>query len=115
MNKIIYGSLVWFIVTLFVVYSFCLNTAAAVFSEPIKTSLEASNLGVSIAVGAFIIGFAIMQIPAGYLLDKYNTKFVISSGVLLLAIGNILISFANNVILFSIANLIQGIGASFAF
>ncbi len=114
MNKL-YGAIVWFIVTLFVVYSFCLNTAAAVFSEPIKQSLQASNLGVSIAVGAFIIGFALMQIPAGYLLDKYNTKWVISSGVLLLAIGNILISFANNVVLFSISNLIQGVGASFAF
>jgi len=115
MQKTIYGSIVWFIVTLFVVYSFCLNTAAAVFSEPIKTSLQASNLGVSIAVGAFIVGFALMQIPAGYLLDKYNARFVVSSGVLLLAIGNIIISFANNIILFSIANLIQGIGASFAF
>lgn len=115
MNKSIYGSIVWFIVTLFVVYSFCLNTAAAVFSESIKNTLHVSNVGVSIAVGAFIIGFALMQIPAGYLLDKYNAKFVVSSGVLLLAIGNILISFADNVVLFSLSNLIQGIGASFAF
>ncbi len=115
MKKNIYGSIVWLIVTLFVVYSFCLNTAAAVFSEPIKTSLHVSSLGVSIAVGAFIIGFAFMQIPAGYLLDRFNTKFVVSGGVLLLALGNIIISFANNVVLFSIANFIQGIGASFAF
>jgi len=115
MKKIIYGSLVWFIVTLFVVYAFCLNTAAAVFSESIKTSLHVSNVGVSIAVGAFIVGFAFMQIPGGYLLDKYNARFVVSGGVLLLALGNIIISFANNVILFSLSNLIQGIGAAFAF
>lgn len=115
MKNKIHGSLVWFIVTLFVVYSFCLNTAAAVFSESIKTSLHASNISVSIAVGAFIIGFALMQIPAGYLLDKYNARFVVSAGVLLLALGNILISFSNNVILFSLSNFIQGIGASFAF
>lgn len=115
MKKSIYGSIVWFVVTLFVVYSFCLNTAAAVFSESIKASLHVSPLGVSIAVGAFIIGFALMQIPAGYLLDKYNARFVVSGGVLLLALGNIIISFTNNVILFSIANFLQGIGASFAF
>jgi len=110
-----YGCFVWFIATLFVVYSFCLNTAAAVFSEAIKTSLQVSNMEVSIAVGAFIVGFALMQIPAGYLLDKYNARFVVSSGVLLLALGNILISFADNIVLFSLANLVQGIGASFAF
>ncbi len=115
MKKILYGAIVWLIVTLFVVYSFCLNTAAAVFSEPIKASLNLSAMGVSIAMGAFIIGFALMQIPAGYLLDKYNTKLVVSSGVLLLALGNIIISLSNNMVMFSIANFIQGIGASFAF
>jgi MFS family permease len=115
MKNTIQGSIIWFVVTLFVVYAFCLNTAAAVFSEPIKSTLHASNLGVSVAVGAFIVGFACMQIPAGYLLDKYNARFAISSGVFLLALGNIIISFSNNLVLFSLSNLLQGIGASFAF
>lgn len=115
MQKIINGTIVWFIATLFVVYSFCLNTAAAVFSGAIKTSLQASDLGVSLAVGAFILGFACMQIPAGYLLDKYNARLVVSGGVLLLALGNILISFSNNLTLYTLSNLLQGIGASFAF
>jgi len=113
--KNLYGILVWFLVTLFVVYAFCLNTAAAVFSGPIQTTLHASNLDVSIAVGVFIVGFALMQIPAGYLLDKYNARVVVSCGVLILAIGNMLTSFANNIVLFSLSNFIQGLGASFAF
>ena len=40
---------------------------------------------------------------------------MVGGGVLLLALGNVLISFSNNLALFSISNLIQGIGASFAF
>lgn len=115
MKKLIYGSIVWFITTLFVVYSFCLNTASAVFSEPIEKSLQLSSVTASIAVGTFIVGFAIMQIPAGYLLDKYNARFVVSGGILLLAIGNIITSFAGNFAVFTFANLVQGIGASFAF
>lgn len=111
----VYGSIVWFIATLFVVYSFCLNTASAVFSEAIKTSLHASNLGVSIATGAFILGFACMQIPAGYLLDKFNARFVVSSGVFLLAVGNVIISFADNLVVYTLSNFLQGVGASFAF
>ncbi|MDR3477668.1 MAG: MFS transporter [Gammaproteobacteria bacterium] len=110
-----YGWFVWFIATLFVVYSFCLNTASAVFSDAIKTSLHASNLGVSMATGTFILGFACMQIPAGYLLDKFNARMIVSGGVLLLALGNILISFTDNLLLYSFSNFIQGIGASFAF
>src|SRR5476651_2215637 len=113
--KKIYGSIVWLIATLFFFYSFCLNTAAAVFSETIKSSLHASNLGVSLATGAFILGFACMQIPAGYLLDKYNARFVVSSGVFLLAVGNVLISFSDNLIVYTLSNFMQGMGASFAF
>lgn len=115
MSKYLNGLIVWFVVTIFVIYAFCLNTAAAVFADPIQQSLHANDFAISFAIGAFIIGFAVMQIPAGYLLDRYSTKFVISSGVLLLALGNIIISFADNLIVFSIANFIQGIGASFAF
>ncbi len=115
MQKTINGAIVWFVATLFVVYSFCLNTAAAVFSDTIKTTLHASNIGVSLAVGAFILGFACMQIPAGYLLDRFNARFVVSSGVFLLALGNIIISFSNNLTIFTLSNFLQGMGASFAF
>ena len=113
--KTVYGYWVWFIATLFVIYAFCLNTAAAVFSSSIKTALHSSDVQFSYAAGAFICGFALMQIPAGYLLDRYNTRIVVSAGVLLLGLGNLLISFAPNIVLFSIANFIQGIGGSFAF
>jgi len=56
-----------------------------------------------------------MQIPAGYFLDRFNARLVVSTGVLLLAVGNIIISFANNIFIFTLSNLLQGIGASFAF
>lgn len=110
-----YGLLVWFVSTLFVIYAFCLNTASAVFSSSIKTSLQLTDLQVSYAVGAFIAGFALMQIPAGYLLDRFNTKIVASCGVLILALGNILISHADGLVLFTLSNFIQGLGGSFAF
>ena len=113
--KKIYGYSVWFLSTLFVVYAFCLNTASAVFSEAIQTSLHASNIGVSIASGAFILGFACMQIPAGYLLDKYNARFVVGFGIFLLALGNIIISYSNDLVLYTLSNFMQGVGASFAF
>lgn len=107
--------IIWFISTLFVVYAFCLNTAAAVFAEAIKTTLHASHMGVSLATGSFIAGFALMQIPAGYLLDRYNARYMVSLGIFLLALGNIFISLTNSLWLFSLLNCLQGIGASFSF
>ena len=115
MQNKIYGSIVWFVTTLFVIYSFCLNTAAAVFADAIRTTLHASNFGVTLASGAFILGFACMQIPAGYLLDKFNARFVVSTGVFLLALGNAIASFSDTLIIFTLSNILQGVGASFAF
>ena len=110
-----YGLLVWFVSTLFVIYAFCLNTAAAVFSDAVKVSLGITNLQATYAVGAFTIGFAVMQIPAGYLLDRFNTKLILSCGVFFMALGNILITYAHELTLFALANFIQGAGGSFAF
>lgn len=109
------GGIIWCIATLYVVYSFCLNTAAAVFSDAIKTSLNINLYEISIATGAFILGFACLQIPAGYLLDRYDARYVVSFGVLLLGAGNVASSFSNSFVLFTGANFIQGVGASFAF
>lgn len=105
----------WLIVSFFVVYSFCLNTASAVFSHSIRIALHLTTIETSYALSAFIVGFACMQIPAGYWLDRFNTKKVVAIGIGLLAIGNLLISFSSELWLFSIANFIQGCGGAFAF
>lgn len=110
-----YGYIVWLTVTLFVVYAFCLNTAAAVFADTVRITLGADNFNISLAMSAFIFSFACMQIPAGYLIDKFNPRIIVSASILLLALGNILISFANSLTLFTLANIVQGCGASFAF
>lgn len=115
MKKNFQGSLIWLITTLFVMYGFCLNTAVAVFLDEIKMSLHTNDVGLSMAFGSFVAGFAIMQIPAGYLLDRYNIHFLVSVAILLTTLGSIIISHSNTLILFSFANFLQGIGSSFAF
>jgi MFS family permease len=115
MTKTMHGTLVWLIVTIFVVYGFCLNTASGVFSESIKNSFHSDSIGVSLATSAFVLGYAIMQIPAGHLLDNFNTRFVVSGGALLLLFGNIIISFSPNITIFAISNFLQGTGAAFSF
>lgn len=115
MKKNIMGLFIWFIVTLFVVYAFFLNTAGAVFADSIKASMHLSDVGAALAVGSFVLGFACMQIPAGYLLDRFAIRLVASSGVFLLALGNFTLSLSSSLSLFALSNFVQGLGASFAF
>lgn len=109
------GVLIWFIATLFVVYAFFLNTAGAVFADTIKGYLQLSDAGTAFAVGSFILGFAFMQIPAGFLLDRFPIRYVASGGLFLLALGNFTLTLASTLPLFALSNFVQGLGASFAF
>ncbi len=113
--RFINGLIAWFVATLYVVYSFTLNTAAGVFASKIQSSLHINQVQATVAVTVFIIGFALMQIPAGYLLDRFKSRYVVTAGILVLALGNLLTSFAGNLLVFCISNFIQGVGASFAF
>lgn len=107
--------IIWLVITLFVTYAFCLNTASAAFAPIIQASLHLGEIGLSVASGAFTLGYACMQIPAGYLLDKYNPRWVVSIGLLLLVIGNFAVSFTSTLIPFTLWSILQGIGAAFAF
>lgn len=115
MKNTFLGILIWLISTLFLVYGFCLNTTGAFLSEHISSSLHFSDLNLSIAIGSFIVGFALMQIPAGYILDRYDIRWGMSGAILLIVLSNFLISLADNLVLFSLANFFQGVGSSFAF
>ncbi len=115
MNKNTNGLIVWFIGTLFVVYAFFLNTAGAVFADPIMNDLKLSTVGTAIAIGSFILGFACMQIPAGYLLDRFPLRNAAAGGLFLLTFGTFLVTFATNLSCFALSNFVQGLGASFAF
>jgi MFS family permease len=115
MKNSLQGFFIWFIVTLFVFYAFFLNTAGAVFADTIKESLHLTSAGGAFAVGSFILGFACMQIPAGYLLDRFSIRYMAGIGIFLLAFGNFTLSFSSNLPSFALSNFIQGVGGSFAF
>lgn len=109
------GILIWLITSLYVAYAFCLNTAAAVFGGAIREALELSHEMATLVMGAYIVGYACGQIPAGYFLDRYSPRIVIASGLFILTIGNIFASQAEHAWGLLVCNLIQGIGGAFAF
>lgn len=62
----------------------------------LKDDLDLSNTQFGLLLSAFSITFAIAQIPAGILSDKYGGKKVASVGVSVMAVAALLFSFSNN-------------------
>ena len=57
-------------------------------------SLTAGNLG--LLAGGYFLGFASMQIPLGYLLDKHGPKKIISAFLLIAIIGKVSFALAQS-------------------
>ena len=70
-----------------------------------------SHLLVGIALGAYGITQAILQIPFGWLSDRYGRKPVIYFGLALFACGSFIAAAADNIYLVILGRLIQGAGA----
>ena len=89
-------------ITVFFVFAFgyflsCLLRAITATLSPILTSefeLMAADLG--LLAGGYFLGFASMQIPLGYLLDKFGPKKIVSSFLLIAFIGTISFALANS-------------------
>jgi MFS family permease len=70
-----------------------------------------SHLLMGVALGAYGLTQAILQIPAGWLSDRYGRKPVIYISLLLFALGSFIAAFADNIYWVIIGRVVQGAGA----
>ncbi len=73
-------------------------------------SLNAANLG--LLSGGYFFGFAVMQLPLGYMLDKFGTKKIVSIFLLVAVLGILVFMFAKNFTNLLFARFLIGIGFS---
>ena len=81
--------------------------------SPLLTSefnLTAGDLG--LLAGGYFLGFASMQIPLGYLLDRHGPKKVVSSFLLIAIIGTIAFALAQSFSGLLISRILIGVGVS---
>lgn len=70
-----------------------------------------SHLLMGVALGAYGLTQAILQIPAGWLSDRYGRKPVIYVSLVLFALGSFIAAFADNIYWVIIGRVVQGAGA----
>jgi len=105
-------------ITVFFVFAFgyflsCLLRAITATLSPVLTlefELMAADLG--LLAGGYFLGFASMQIPLGYLLDKFGPKKIVSSFLLIAFIGTISFALANSFSGLLISRILIGVGVS---
>ena len=73
-------------------------------------NLTAGNIG--LLAGGYFLGFASMQIPLGYLLDRHGPKKIVSSFLLIAIIGTVAFALAQSFSGLLISRILIGVGVS---
>ena len=106
-------AIVVFFVFAFGYFLSCLLRAITATLSPVLTSefnLLSADLG--LLAGGYFLGFACMQIPLGYLLDKYGPKKIVSSFLLIALVGTGSFALAESFSGLLISRILIGIGVS---
>ena len=105
-------------ITVFFAFAFgyflsCLLRAITATLSPVFTlefDLMAADLG--LLAGGYFLGFASMQIPLGYLLDKFGPKKIVSSFLLIAFIGTVSFALAQSFSGLLVSRILIGVGVS---
>ena len=88
-----------------------LSIAASLLKD--ELSISASQLGVLLS--AFFWAYALMQIPAGWLVDRFDVKWVFAAGFFLWTVATGVTSLLHSFVALLVIRIILGLGESVAF
>lgn len=102
-------------VSLFLFFEMAVQVSPSVMSSQLMQDLNITAFGLGVMSGLYFYTYTAMQIPSGFLLDKFNPRAVITLSILMCSLGALLFSFANTIYIGSLARLLMGFGSAFAF
>lgn len=106
--------LIWSLAVLFYFYEFMLQTSTGVMGADLMRSFNANGEQVGQLSAAYLYTYALMQIPAGMLMDRVNPKRLLVLSPALCALGCFVFVFASTLGTAILGRAIMGVGASFA-
>jgi sugar phosphate permease len=92
--------------------SYLFRTANAVVAEDLAAELGADAAALGLLTGAYMIGFAAMQLPLGILLDRYGPRRVQSALLLLAAAGATWFALGGGIGALAAARALIGVGVA---
>ncbi len=102
-----------------VAFLYFLQNGLLIFPEAIYAELQRDLNVDSTQIGfisaSFLYSWALMQIPAGLMLDRFNTRYLLFFATIIMAMGCLMMSLADSYWMSLLARLMMGAGGGFAF
>lgn len=111
----LFGIFVWLIASLFFFYEFAIRTFLGTLINQIVPALSITTNQYAFLGTVFYIFFCFMQVPSGTITDHYGVKWPMFFGLIICALGVLMLAHADSYTMALIARALMAVGASFAF
>lgn len=115
MNKKLRLGIVWFLANVFFFYQFILRLFAGILKPDIMHKFQMNDEDFGALVGYYYLGYALMQIPFGILLDKFSFRLITSIAIATASLGTLFFANGETANHLIIGRFLMGTGSGVAF
>lgn len=108
-------TIIWLVGVSFLLFQFFLQLSSGIVIGAIMHEQKLSALVAGLLSSSFYYVYTSLQIPVGFLFDRYNIRTLLSGNALLCALGCLLFAYGPNLGSLFCGRLIIGAGSAFAF
>lgn len=107
--------LFFFVASAFYFYEFFARVAPGVLKSDIRSVTGASEGEFGLAMGMYFLAYAPAQLIVGRMLDRLGTRVVVAPAAIIVALGCLLLSSTDSIVVMGIGRFLQGLGSSVAY
>lgn len=109
------GLIVWVCCLVFYLYEFFLRTFVGTVAQNIIHDLHLSSEEFALMGAAYYVTYSMMQIPVGFLTDRFGAKKTVIFAMITCALSLLLFSISQNFVSAFFSRFLMGLGSSFGF
>ncbi|MFY7697903.1 MAG: MFS transporter [Legionella sp.] len=107
--------IIFFLAASFYLYEFILQVAPSVMADAMMQTFNVTAEGFGVISAFYFYAYAPMQLPAGLLFDRYGPRKLMTSALVLCAVGAFFFASTDSVLTASMGRFLIGIGSAFSF
>jgi len=107
--------LIWFTAASFILFKLLIQFSSGIIIEQLMESFSLTAFGGGLLASVYYYVYVMLQVPAGFLIDRYGTRRMLSTAATVCGLGCFIFATAHYIMLAAFGRLLMGAGASFAF
>jgi MFS family permease len=105
---------IWLLSALFMFYKYALEVSPSVMTGTLMSTFDISGMELGNLAASYFYAYLLLQIPAGFMLDRFGPRKMTTIAIAVCALGSILFASAETLFVAEIGRFFIGAGAAFA-